>query len=207
MNNLPPIPPDQIGENKPWRTWFTSLRQNIAQTYLKPINNTNSTTDLSLGVGQSAYLTFTSAISMPLHIACGDGQIYEIEMAGSYTLPASAAAKSILQPNNTTPATNSFSIRELYQTGSTANGTSGAVTDGGFRLEAYGTSVLEGSYKFFTSTANKKALVRGASSTATTGYFLDGAIEWLDTTTVWSSLGTVIMPNAWTGTVVVRRIA
>ncbi len=206
MSNLPPIPPDQIGENTPWRNWFTSVRQNIAQTYLTPINNTNSTTDLSLGVGQSAYLTFTSATSMPLYIACGDGQIYEISMAGTYTA-AAGAGDTILQPNNAVPTTNSFTGRGLYVSNTAVTPYNGAINLNGFDLSAGGASILEGKFTLFTSTRNKKIIVDSASTTSAASLKTNWAVEWNDTTTPYSSIGTIIMPNAWTGTITIRRIA
>ncbi len=163
--------------------------------------------DLSLGIGQSASITATNATSIPLHVACGDGQVYEMEIAGNYT----AAAESIishLQPNNTVPATNNFYLTEDQINNATPFYYSGGIVDGGFRLEGAGASVLAGKYIIFTSTLLKKLLAPSWLSQIT-GQVSTGAITstWADTTTVWSSLGTIIMPNAWTGQIICTRIA
>ena len=174
--------------------------------YLDTIDNTGATSDLVLGIGQSAKSSFTAATSMPLHIACGDGQIYELKIVGSYTL-AAASTPSYLQPNNAVPATNNFGVRQLWATSTTTGGAGVGAADGGFRLEGGGASILESTATLFTSTANKKAIVHTGNSTSTVSYFFSIAVEWVDTTTVWSSLGTVIVPNAETCVITVTRIA
>jgi len=162
--------------------------------------------DLVLGIGQSANITATAATSIPLHIACGDGQVYEIDIDGSFILAAASTA-SYLAPNNTTYA-NAFA--HLYTTSNytAATVTLGGVTETFFSLDTgLGTSIQNGSCIIFTSTANKKGHGFSKGGTTTDECGSQFAVRWNDTTTVWSSLGTVIMPNAWTGTVVVRRIA
>ena len=166
----------------------------------------DGTNDRILDVGQFTSDSFTSETSMPLHIACGDGQIYEIEIVGSSAVVA-AGANPILQPNNTLPTTNSFAVDYMYQLNTTVVGnTYSASAFGGF-LIASSASLKVGSIKLFTSTANKKYICE--SDTAWTGNTFSGSYRgaWNDTTTVWSSLGTITMPNAWTGQIVCRRIA
>jgi len=167
----------------------------------------DGTNDRVLDVGQFTQDSFTSATSMPLHIACGDGQIYEMEIVGSYTAVA-AAASSYLQPNNAVPATNLFIYREdfgvhLTPTSDAASG----FASGGLYLNGSYSSILEAFAKIYTSTQNKKSIAIGGASTNTASYVGTIVTEWQDTTTVWSSLGTVIMPNAWTGQIVCRRVA
>ena len=204
MSSLPPIPPDQIGENKPWRNWFTSLRQ-VFVSY-DTIDNTNSTVDLSLKVGQSAKITTTSATSMPLHIACGNGQIYEIEMVGTFT-PAASGANTLLLINNATMSGNfNYCYSQIYGASNTnvANTTS---TTTGFVI-ASGCSPYYAKATVFTTTNLKSFLAESRGQETT-----NGGRQWRvmmdapDTTTIYSSLGTITMPNAWTGTITIRRIA
>jgi len=167
----------------------------------------DGTNDRVLDVGQFTKDSFTSATSIPLRIACGDGQEYEIEIAGRYT-PAAASSLSILQPNNTGPATNSFDLNTIQSIGVTVSGTdASAAGTGGFRLEAVGASIISCKATVFTSTLNKKIIAISASSTSTSRAVITITSVWNDTTTVWSSLGTVIQPIAWTGQIVCRRIA
>lgn len=166
----------------------------------------SSGADLQLDIGQSAKITASGATSIPLHVACGDGQVYEMVMAGTYTA-AAAATDSYLQPNNAVPATNAFSIRGIYLVGTTLSTINSANNaSGGFDLCAGGASILESKFTVFTSTSNKKAEIKSGSTTNAAGLFTDWVVEWQDTTNVWSSLGTIIMPNAWTGSVVVTRV-
>jgi len=194
------------GEEGPMGPPGTGSGSGGVGTYFDPVT-WNGSTDRALGVGQITQDSFTSATSMPLHIACGDGQIYEIEIAGRYT-PAAASSFSTLQPNNTGPATNSFDLNDIQSIGVTVSGIDApAAGTGGFRLETVGASIISCKATVFTSTLNKKIIAVSASSTSTSHAVATITSVWNDTTTVWSSLGTITMPNAWTGTIVVRRIA
>jgi hypothetical protein len=178
----------------------------LPANYFTPLVWTSGA-DLSLGIGQSAKITASAATSIPLHIACGDGQIYEIDAVGTYTLVADISV-SILQPNNTTPTTNSFIVRQSSAINSGAGSyNAGGVADGGFRLAAVGASIEVCKATFFTSTLNKKSILNSGNSSSVNGCKSGISGTWQDTTTVWSSLGTVILPNAWTGTITVRRVA
>ena len=166
----------------------------------------DGTNDRVLDVGQFTKDSFTSATSMPLHIACGDGQIYEMEIVGTYT-PAAGSTASYLEPNNTTYASAFSHFYTLFNYSATTV-TPGGVAESFFSLDtALGTSIQSGSCVIFTSTANKKGYGFSKGETTTIEGASQFTVRWNDTTTVWSSLGTVIMPNAWTGQIVVRRIA
>ena len=167
----------------------------------------NGSTDRVLGIGQITQDSFASATSMPLHIACGDGQIYEIELNGTYT-PSTNAAVTLLQPNNAIPTTNSFKLYQIWGTDSTGVSASYIATsaDGGLRLDVSG-GLFSDTAKVFTSTAAKSMIAHVAGATSTNNYSGEIRGYWNDTTTVWSSLGTIIMPNAWTGQIVVKRVA
>jgi len=183
----------------------TSANLPITAAYYSPVL-WNGSTDRVLGAGQITQDSFTSATSMPLNIVCGDGQVYEIDMVGSYTA-AAAGTDPVLQPNNAVPTTNIFTGRGLYVTNTTVTGLNGALNVNGFDLCAGSASILVGKFTLFTSTLNKKIIVDSASNTSTDSYKTNWAIEWNDTTTPYTSIGTVIMPIAWTGQIVVKRIA
>ena len=174
--------------------------------YLTPVE-WDGVHDRVLGIGQSAKSSFTAATSMPLHIACADGQIYEMEIVGNYTV-AAAAAQSYLQPNNAVPTTNSFTLETFQAYNATVvSAAIVASADGGFMLMRR-SSVMQGKFTFFTSTATKRHITNSLGRETTNGICrLLEAANWDDTTTVWSSFGTVIMPNAWTGVITVTRKA
>lgn len=176
--------------------------------YFQPINNTGTASDLTLGVLQTAYVTASAATSIPLHIACGDGQIYEMSINGNYTTAASAS-DPILQANNTAPANNNFNIRGFNVTGTVFSSVNGNYATNGFDLSFSGSSIVGGKYEISTSTKNKSVNVINAGGGNSTNSFINsnGLHFWIDTTTLYLSLGTIILPNAWTGTITVRRVA
>jgi len=170
----------------------------------------DGTNDRVLDVGQFTSDSFSAQTSMPLHIACGDGQIYEIDILGNSAWVA-AAANSILQPNNTVPTTNSFTLSQLLvdHTGAVSGTTLSAAADGGFRLDGGGAPILFSKCTIFTTTGGKRVLSDSTSATSTANYFSKSLISswWDEQTTNLSSLGTIILPSAWTGQIVCRRIA
>ena len=173
-------------------------------TYFDPVT-WNGSTDRVLGVGQHTSDSFTAATSIPLHIACGDGQEYEIELNGTFTASA-FGADCALNVNNATLAGN-FRQDYIQWIGATLSSISTTAALAGFPLQ-YGSSIYQAKYTICTSTSTKS--ISGQSKGQSTTYGVINyiqAIESLDTTTVWSSLGTIAMPNAWTGSVVVKRIA
>lgn len=161
--------------------------------------------DLVLEVGQSAKITASAATSIPLHIACGDGQIYEIDISGTFT-PAAAGAHTLLLFNNSTSGTN-FTRLHVTDVGVTVSGNSLNVADTGFLL-AFGSSILHSKSTLFVSTTYKCVETISRSRDTTNGNRISTiGNESQDTTTVWSSLGTITLPNAWTGVINVRRVA
>ena len=178
-----------------------------ALTYYNTPVAWNGSTDRVLGVGKLTSDSFTSATSIPLHIACGDGQIYEIEMVGSYTA-AAASASTLLLPNNTAMSgTNNLVLSANYTASATPTGSVSTLTSNGFFIGVGGSSVHSAVTKVFTSTLTKYSQSNFRSGNSTTNYAGLLISEWLDTTTVWSSIGTITMPNAWTGQIVCKRIA
>ena len=195
------------GEEGPMGPPGTGSGSSGVGTYFDPVT-WDGVNDRVLGVGQHTSDSFTAQTSMPLHIACGDGQIYEIEIVGSFAA-AAAGAQTLIQPNNAVPTTNSFDISHIKVSGTTVSGnTLTASADGGFVI-GYSSSVLNCKCCVFTSTLTKAVETLNSKCWDTTNgrrlFILNS--EWLDTTTLWSSLGTITMPNAWTGTITVRRVA
>ena len=218
--NPPPFkdPVDQgsRGDLMPtWHAWFSQLfkwLQSLGNSVSNLVSNYNTAVvwdgvnDRVLGIGQHTSDSFTSATSMPLHIACGDGQMYEMRIVGSYTA-APLATSSYLQPNNTIPSTNSFTYRQDNGSGSTPTSNTATYAYNGFFITGGSASILESVVDIFTSTLTKRTIAVGGATNTSTSYVGTIVAEWQDTTTVWSSLGTITMPNAWTGQIVCRRVA
>ena len=168
------------------------------------INNTGASSDITLNVGQSAYVTFTSSTSFPLRVATATNQIYEINVVSTGT---SAGNLATLIPNNSSSwAYNTFQVySQSTPTAGTAN-YNFITTDTYLRLSVGGT-LLFATAKIFTTTTNKAIIVQGRDTSASVGYGYTIESSTTDTTTVWSSLGTISSLTALTGTVWVRRLA
>jgi len=209
-NKATPVGADEIGI---WdsvtqllgKVSFTNFVQAALAYYNTPVT-WNGSTDRVLGVGQHTSDSFTSATSMPLHIACGDGQIYEIEIVGIHTA-AAAASDTLLLMNNTSGFASTITYSQVLGSPIVTYADNAAHTD--FTLAA-SAAPKSATVKICTTTSNK--VVDSSATTLTTTSvqtFIVGryCTVLTDTTTVWSSLGTITMPNAWTGTIVVRRVS
>lgn len=161
----------------------------------------SATTDHQLAVRQKAVINFTSATSIPLHIACGDGQIYRMYILWSDTFLTSARSntKSLL-PNNTT-YTGSILHTQL------ANGAGYQAAIDAFQLGVGWEPVSAYSAEIFTSTNSKSVLSRGFDYQYGAAWYNAIAHDfWNDTTTAWTSLGTVTLVYARSGQIVIERI-
>ena len=176
------------------------------------INNTGAGSDISLAIGRTAYVDVSAATSAQLSIATGDNQAYAIEiiMQGN----TGSVGNVILDPNNTTYS-NFFVGNGIAASG----GSTGAfsVYTSGFLL-AYAQDVRHAYARVSTKTISKSVLshAEGINTTPTT-YTTELSSHWQasassaggagDTTTAWTSLGTVTFPVAATGRILITRIA
>ncbi|MBN3848358.1 hypothetical protein G3N58_16190 [Paraburkholderia sp. Ac-20342] len=187
---------------------FTAI-QSLIGAYAAPINNTGASSDIVLPVGQAAYIDISAATTVPLHIACNDEQSYEMEFRFMGNTGSNTA--TVLLPNNTSH-TNFFSWEQQYNISSTPYANSGYAN--GFVI-----SGADSRYrKIFisTSTATKSIFSMGCSYISSSqGISADTlASSWQasasnntisDTTSAWTSLGTVTFPVATTGRITIRR--
>jgi len=168
-------------------------------SYANPINLSSATSDYSLTVGQVAYISFSNATSVPLHIATTNGTYYELNLACSTT--SGTYSGVYLNPNNTTYSS-AFTFIEYWN--SVSGGSFYTTTFSAFRI-GWGVAVSIAFISNFTTLKNARVLELD------TGFSPNGAantaIQWNDTTTSWTSLGTVTFPQATTGYVLVRRLA
>ena len=168
-------------------------------TYSNAVNLTSATSDYSLSVGQVAYISFSNATSVPLHIAITNGTYYEMNVVCSSTSGSSTIV--YLNPNNTSYS-NAFSYWEFWIANSGSG--NGLETLSAFRI-GWGVPVST----VFISNYTTFKTVRGLNGE----YYWGGnavaicASIWNDTTTSWTSLGTITFPQATTGYVLVRRLA
>ena len=175
-------------------------------------DNSAAATDVALLLGQTAYYDLTAATSKALKIACADNQAYEMTLVlqGNGNVGIS---QTTLSPNNTT-YTNSFSsVSQFANTGGTS-------FNGGFTSAfavAYRGDIRNSRSVISTKTASKTVVTTSLQfSTNTSLEVSETASAWQasassntlgDTSTAWTSLGTLTFPVAVTGRVYVKRVA
>ena len=157
--------------------------------------------DIALGIGQSTVYTVTAATTLLLRIATSTNQVYTLDIMP--TLTSGNAGGAQLQPNNAA-ATNIFYSQVNMLAPSTVSGNFSTATTI-FNLSTGATSLHRLIANISTATNFKTVFSDYIGSTATSnqsGYMRN---EWQDTTTVWSSLGTVVFNQTITALVRVRR--
>jgi len=172
--------------------------------YGQILDLSNATTDYFLRVGEVAKISFTNATSVPLHIATQDGTYYELHLLPSNTggTSGSSATPVYLNPNNTT-YTDAFVYAEMYRT-SVGSG-SNYNTYSAFRI---GYAFPEITFTILNRTVYKS--IKGYVNLYgyTYGYpaIVNFATNWRDTTTEWTSLGTITFPQATSGDIIIKRL-
>lgn len=175
------------------------------------VNNTSASSDISLAVGQGCYIDVVGATTVPLHVATGDNQEYEI--SGALEGQTGSSDSAFLLPNNAA-ITNMFYFCGV----DSMNGSLGALNGyvNGF-LIGYVADIRKFKASVSTKTVSKAVLSNciGKYPTGNALFSSFGSI-WLstasddstsDTTTLWTSLGTLTFPVAVTGRIITRRIA
>jgi hypothetical protein len=160
--------------------------------------------DIALGIGQSTIYTVTAATSLLLRIATGDNQRYELtpmpDSIGTVGVNASAA---VLQPNNA----NTGAGAVIYEAATAAEATAMTAvknTANAFLIDGGGTPFSYITY-VCTRTKSKTVISFSQGCSATQNLMTMVGSRWNDTTTAWTSLGTMAWVNAWTGLMQVTR--
>ena len=168
-----------------------------------------ATSDQVLQPGQKGVINFTSATSIPLHVACGDGQQYKlllaIERAASNTSQVWA-----LWPNNTS-YTGKFEDRVIYSAGSSPSASTSAANNVPIIMLG---KMASGPIEVVCQTSTKAKGVLSYITSFTSGVAYYAGVRgtyWNDTTTAWTSLGTIqqyagAFSVAQTGQIVIERI-
>jgi hypothetical protein len=173
-----------------------------------PIDYANFSSDRLLRAGEVAYIDYSAATSVPLHIQTEEG-LYELDIIGDITNAVSDSLVT-LQPNAGTanvPGAGSILTYDSYQlsTAATTLTTEAAATTAQFYL-CFAIPIVA---KITISTRTKaktvsfKSLARRATSSALMRSFADA--YWNESTVAWTSLGTITCPSM-SGKIVIRRI-
>jgi len=171
----------------------------------KRIDLTNATEDYFLKVGEEAYISFSNVTQVPLRIATQDGTYYEMHVIGSNTLafPSWQNTSILLAPNNTA-YTGEF-VHALFYRSGPGFYSSYATNQNYFFLGAGYTSATV----YITNRLNYKNVrviqdLYGMSEYGPLMHLVSA--DWRNTTTPWTSLGTIIYTWSASGEILVRRL-
>jgi hypothetical protein len=171
------------------------------------IDLTLATEDYPLSVGETATMTYTNATSVPLHVKTVEG-LYEIDLilAG---VGSTNYTNNILYllPNNALVTAGNINWERIRQTSSTIDGWGDNLQQTAF-VVGHDSAGVRSSLEVSTFTRAK--VVSGTlllkSDVDTTQQFLHYQ-PWMDTSTLWVSMGTINSPLPISGKIVIRRIA
>lgn len=160
----------------------------------------NSATDIVLHVGEKCRYAPSAVANLPLHIACNTLQRYRFLISSTAGGQAVAVQLAV---NNTSYSGSYRFTQNMVKSDTTFAGTWEAST----AAITFATTMLAGGLcdaTVCTDTAAKTAISIGSQSDGTTGYSGTTFSNSSDTTTAWSSLGTIT--NCPSGLVTVERI-
>lgn len=167
------------------------------------VDLTTATADYPLAIGETATLAYTSATSVPLRVATEEGE-YRLTLMGDSTVSPTSNNFVYLSANNS----NQPIVGTATQLGITTIASNNFATS--TTAIQMGASVMRlADFKFFTHTESKSFLGDSVYQYYGQGYNYKDTYAgiWNDTTTAWTSLGTITFPQAQSGKIVIRRIA
>ena len=168
------------------------------------IDLSSATEDYLLQPYCIAIINFSNTTTVPLHIATPADSYYELHIIPSNTGGTSGATDSpiYLYPNNTT-YTNAFWVAEYWRNSS---GFSSAYTNISAFKVGQAFSAIVAWITSRTQYKNVRAItdVYGISTGWAT--IRPMSTDWRDTTTPWTSLGTIVFPQNSSGTIITFRL-
>jgi len=168
--------------------------------YANPVNLSAQSSDYMLQPGQVGVVSFNNAVSVPLNIATTNGTFYEMYMACANM--NGNANGVFLNPNNTS-YNNAFTYFGLWIGTMSGSGLGCWVQYNAFRI-AFGTANATVFLSNFTGFKSMRQIDIDAGGGSIN--MVSSAQVWNDTTTSWTSLGTVTFPQQTTGFILVRRL-
>jgi len=178
----------------------------LSATYVKSnvytfrrVNLTGATSDYELQVGEEAYIEFSNATTVPLRINISSGSVY------SFYLCLTGVSNATILPNNTSY---SSQFRNFYLIG---DGNDSVLNTYSFKNYTNGFYVVHNAsfsqgviYTQVSSKLIHSTQCRVGGNDVAVNRFYTSA--WLDTTTPWTSFGTITAPENISGYILVRRL-
>jgi len=167
------------------------------------VNLTGATTDYELQVGQIAYISFTDVTQVPLHISTPNNSYYELHVIPSNTGGTSGAGNDriYLYPNNRTYS-DAFYTARIWRDASTL--ASDYIQSSTFVVGVF-FSAITAWITNRTQYKNVRVLIDAYGYTNTYPAIRVFSSDWRDTTTEWTSLGTIVFPQPTSGEILVFR--
>ena len=170
------------------------------------IDLSNATSDYMLAYDQTAIINYSNVTSVPLHIATQDGTSYELKAFSktqAATINGGSGSTTLLYPNNISNVGN-VDYNMIYRFDGGGN-TYNTVYNS-FRMGDSGTFTTQCRIDNFT--VNKSITGFYNSSMQGLTWSMIGAFgsTWEDTTTEWTSLGTIALPVAQSGVILIKRV-
>jgi hypothetical protein len=177
----------------------------ITKNYtFRRVDLSNATSDYPLAVGEEAIYKFTNITKIPLNITTYDGTVYELHIISSNPGSTSGAKSAVvyLYPNNTV-YTNNFIYVEIGFNSYTY--VYWSHTYSAFRV---GAGYPNSFYIITNRTVYKNAKGFDDCYGSATGFPIMhiATNDWQDTTTSWTSLGTIVFPQNTSGEILIKRI-
>jgi len=187
---------------------YNSFLKNNIREYENPIDPIayyNATgQEYFLQVGEVARIEFTNQTQVPLRIATQDGTYYEMHLIPSNTSGTSGGVGSpiYLNPNNTT-FNNAFYHAHFYRISSEGNSSYDIYSS--FRIGWAFSSIV----MYITNRTIYKSIKGFYDVYGIPNHYpcyAGFSTDWRNTTTQWTSLGTIVFPQNSSGTILIRRL-
>jgi len=169
----------------------------------KRVDLSNATEDYALEVGEIAYISFTDATQVPLHIATPNNSYYELHVIPSNTGGTSGGTDGnvYLYPNNMTYS-GAFYSAEVWRD---ASALSNSYPQNSAFVIGRAFSAITAWITNRTQYKNVRALLGYYGISNTWPALRAISSDWRDTTTEWTSLGTMVFPQSTSGEILVFR--
>jgi hypothetical protein len=141
---------------------------------------------------------------VPLRIATQNGTYYEMDLISFVPIRTGSGGPVFLNPNNTTYS-GAFVFLNVYMADHLSSVSSGKVTYNAFRITWAGTHARIYIHNV-TTAKSVKSLTHVWDSINNCSISME-LTYWNDTTTPWTSLGTITFPQSYSGYILIRRLA
>lgn len=165
-----------------------------------------SGSDVTLGVGQSAFYIISAVTTLLLRIATLDNQIYEIHVKPNWVVSPTATGQVTLSVNNAALGTAFKTVSIIGNTIAATTTLSSSAFKGVIDLTHSGATLRFLEATVFTGPNGKCAMGSFGTGTLTENYIGKNDVICTDTTTQITSLGTLGFINSVSGLVYVKRI-